>query len=219
MLAIRQWLNCLKKQTELGKAGKVGTDEWNALQAEIDETKAKMDELRTSARENITAHITIDEEILEKQKEVDGLKADLETLDETDAEYEATMTNYTDAQNELATLLQQKYDLEAPTELTIQVALEQVQSEITATQTELDKIAEFDGKTYTAKAGVEQSEVDDLVNKISELENEQSQIMIYAGIDDESVLTSLETIQNFVIDDKGFNVTFDNYKTTRDRLC
>ena len=129
-----------------------------------------------------------------------------------------TMTNYTDAQNELATLLQQKYDLEAPTELTIQVALEQVQSEITATQTELDKIAEFDGKTYTAKAGVEQSEVDDLVNKISELENEQSQIMIYAGIDDESVLTSLETIQNFVIDDKGFNVTFDNYKTTRDRL-
>lgn len=208
----------LEKQTELGKAGKVGTDEWNTLQAEIDETKAKMDELRTSARENITAHITIDEEILEKQKEVDGLKADLETLDETDAEYEATMTNYTDAQNELATLLQQKYDLEAPTELTIQVALEQVQSEITATQTELDKIAEFDGKTYTAKAGVEQSEVDDLVNKISELENEQSQIMIYAGIDDESVLTSLETIQNFVIDDKGFNVTFDNYKTTRDRL-
>ena len=208
----------LEKQTELGKAGKVGTDEWNALQEEIDETKAKMDELRTSARENITAHITIDEEILEKQKEVDGLKADLETLDETDAEYEATMTNYTDAQNELATLLQQKYDLEAPTELTIQVALEQVQSEITATQTELDKIAEFDGKTYTAKAGVEQSEVDDLVNKISELENEQSQIMIYAGIDDESVLTSLETIQNFVIDDKGFNVTFDNYKTTRDRL-
>lgn len=208
----------LEKQTELGKAGKVGTDEWNTLQAEIDETKAKMDELRTSARENISAHITIDEEILEKQKEVDGLKADLETLDETDAEYEATMTNYTDAQNELATLLQQKYDLEAPTELTIQVALEQVQSEITATQTELDKIAEFDGKTYTAKAGVEQSEVDDLVNKISELENEQSQIMIYAGIDDESVLTSLETIQNFVIDDKGFNVTFDNYKTTRDRL-
>ena len=168
----------LEKQTELGKAGKVGTDEWNTLQAEIDETKAKMDELRTSARENISAHITIDEEILEKQKEVDGLKADLETLDETDAEYEATMTNYTDAQNELATLLQQKYDLEAPTELTIQVALEQVQSEITATQTELDKIAEFDGKTYTAKAGVEQSEVDDLVNKISELENEQSQIMI-----------------------------------------
>lgn len=208
----------LEKQTELGKAGKVGTDEWNTLQAEIDETKAKMDELRTSARENISAHITIDEEILEKQKEVDGLKADLETLDETDAEYEATMTNYTDAQNELATLLQQKYDLEAPTELTIQVALEQVQSEITATQTELDKIAEFDGKTYTAKAGVEQSEVDNLVNKISELENEQSQIMIYAGIDDESVLTSLETIQNFVIDDKGFNVTFDNYKTTRDRL-
>lgn len=208
----------LEKQTELGKAGKVGTDEWNELQTEIDETKAKMDELRTSARENITAHIAIDAEILEKQKEVDGLKADLETLDETDAEYEATMTNYTDAQNELATLLQQKYDLEVPTELTIQVALEQVQSEITATQTELDKIAEFDGKTYTAKAGVEQSEVDTLVNKISELENEQSQIMIYAGIDDESVLTSLETIQNFVIDDKGFNVTFDNYKTTRDRL-
>lgn len=208
----------LEKQTELGKAGKVGTDEWNELQTEIDETKAKMDELRTSARENITAHIAIDAEILEKQKEVDGLKADLETLDETDAEYEATMTNYIDAQNELATLLQQKYDLEAPTELTIQVALEQVQSEITATQTELDKIAEFDGKTYTAKAGVEQSEVDALVNKISELENEQSQIMIYAGIDDESVLTSLETIQNFVIDDKGFNVTFDNYKTTRDRL-
>ena len=208
----------LEKQTELGKAGKVGTDEWNALQTEIDETKAKMDELRESARENITAHINIDAEILEKQQEVDGLKADLETLDETDAEYEATMTNYVDAQNELATLLQQKYDLEAPTELTIQVALEQVQSEIAATQTELDKIAEFDGKTYTAKAGVDQTEVDDLVNKIAELEAEQSQIMIYAGIDDESVLSSLETIQNFVIDDKGFTVTFDNYKTTRDRL-
>ena len=208
----------LEKQTELGKAGKVGTDEWNALQTEIDETKAKMDELRASARENITAHINIDAEILEKQQEVDGLKADLETLDETDAEYEATMTNYVDAQNELATLLQQKYDLEAPTELTIQVALEQVQSEIAATQTELDKIAEFDGKTYTAKAGVDQTEVDDLVNKIAELEAEQSQIMIYAGIDDESVLSSLETIQNFVIDDKGFTVTFDNYKTTRDRL-
>lgn len=208
----------LEKQTELGEDGKVGTDEWNALQAEIDETKEKLDELRTSARENITAHINIDAEILEKQQEVDGLKTDLETLDETDAEYEATMTNYVDAQNELETLLQQKYDLEAPTELTIQVALEQVQSEITATQIELDKIAEFDGKTYTAKAGVDQTEVDNLVNKIAGLEAEQSQIMIYAGIDDESVLSSLETIQNFVIDDKGFTVTFDNYKTTRDRL-
>lgn len=208
----------LEKQTELGKEGKVGTDEWNALQAEIDETKQTMDELRASARENITAHINIDAEILEKQEEVDGLKEELEGLDETDAEYEATMTNYVEAQDELATLLQQKYNLEAPTELTIQVALEQVQSEITATQAELDKIAEFDGKTYTAKAGVDQTEVDNLVAKIATLESEESQIMMYAGIDDEDVLTSLETIQNFVIDDKGFSVTFSNYKTTRDRL-
>lgn len=208
----------LKKQAELGESGKIGTDEWNELQAEIDETKSKMEELRSTARENISAHIEIDAQITEKQKEVDSLKSDLDSLDETDAEYEATMTNYVDAQDQLATLLQQKYDLELPTELTIQVALEQVQQEITDTQAELDKIAEFDGKTYTAVAGVDQTEVDALVDKLDSLESEQSQIMLYAGIDDEDVLSSLETIQNFVIEDKNFTMKMDGYGTTRNRL-
>lgn len=208
----------LKKQAELGESGKIGTDEWNELQTEIDETKSKMEELRSTARENISAHIEIDAQITEKQKEVDSLKSDLDSLDETDAEYEATMTNYVDAQDQLATLLQQKYDLELPTELTIQVALEQVQQEITDTQAELDKIAEFDGKTYTAVAGVDQTEVDALVDKLDSLESEQSQIMLYAGIDDEDVLSSLETIQNFVIEDKNFTMKMDGYGTTRNRL-
>lgn len=208
----------LKKQAELGESGKIGTDEWNELQAEINETKSKMEELRSTARENISAHIEIDAQITEKQKEVDSLKSDLDSLDETDAEYEATMTNYVDAQDQLATLLQQKYDLELPTELTIQVALEQVQQEITDTQAELDKIAEFDGKTYTAVAGVDQTEVDALVDKLDSLESEQSQIMLYAGIDDEDVLSSLETIQNFVIEDKNFTMKMDGYGTTRNRL-
>ena len=208
----------LKKQAELGESGKIGTDEWNELQAKIDETKSKMEELRSTARENISAHIEIDAQITEKQKEVDSLKSDLDSLDETDAEYEATMTNYVDAQDQLATLLQQKYDLELPTELTIQVALEQVQQEITDTQAELDKIAEFDGKTYTAVAGVDQTEVDALVDKLDSLESEQSQIMLYAGIDDEDVLSSLETIQNFVIEDKNFTMKMDGYGTTRNRL-
>ena len=208
----------LKKQAELGESGKIGTDEWNELQAKIDETKSKMEELRSTARENISAHIEIDAQITEKQKEVDSLKSDLDSLDETDAEYEATLTNYVDAQDQLATLLQQKYDLELPTELTIQVALEQVQQEITDTQAELDKIAEFDGKTYTAVAGVDQTEVDALVDKLDSLESEQSQIMLYAGIDDEDVLSSLETIQNFVIEDKNFTMKMDGYGTTRNRL-
>lgn len=210
----------LKKRAELVESGKIGADEWYELQAEIDETKSKMEELRSTARENISANIEIDAQITEKQKEVDSLKSDLDSLDETDAEYEATMTNYVDAQDQLATLLQQKYDLELPTELTIQVALEQVQQEITDTQDKLDTIAEYDAEAgvYVAIDPEDQGEVDNLVSQLAQLNDEYSQIQVYAGIDDEDVLTSLESIQNFVIENKEFSVTMSGYGTTKRRL-
>lgn len=208
----------LEKQTELGESGKVGTEEWYDLQTEIDETKTKMEEFRSEARKNITANIEINAKIEEKQQEVDDLKATLDDLDEDDANYSVTMDNYLEAQNQLASLIQQKYDLGEPTEVTVQVALEQVQTEISKAKEELNKIADYDGETYHAKVEVDQSQVDALVQKIESLESEESGIKFYAGINEEDTLETLNSIENFPIHDKKFSVEMEKYTETKNQL-
>lgn len=213
-------LELLQRRNELGEAGEIGTDEWNTLQEEIDATTTKMSELQSQARENISAHIEIDSDIIEKQREVDELESKLGSLDENDPSFSVTMENYLEAEEQLSSLLRQKYGLEAPTELTIQVALESVQGDIDGVQQKLDTIAEYDAEAgvYVAIDPEDQGEVDSLVSQLAQLNDEYSQIQVYAGIDDEDVLISLESIQNFVIEDKEFSVAMSGYGTTKNRL-
>lgn len=98
--------------------------------------------------------------------------------------------------------------MEEPTQLTIEVALEQVQNEIDQTKAQLDTIADYDGKSYTVKADVDadQSEVDALVSDLQQLEAEQHEIQIYAGIDDDEAMNGLEELEAFTINDKRFSV-------------
>lgn len=205
--ADQRLVELLAHQAELGEKGLVGTDEWNEVTQEIRNVQTEIDTLAAKAREEVHTHIELDSNIETAQTEVDTLYTKLQSMDETDPEYEATFTNYVEAEEELATLLAEKYQLEAPTELTIQVALEQVQSKIDEVQGQLDTIATFDGKTYTAIAGVEQSEVDTLVSTLDTLNAEKANIQLYAGLDDTSVMESLETIENYTIKDKSFSVT------------
>lgn len=204
----QQMAQLLQKQTELGKSGQVGTEEWEALQSEIAACNQQMGELQQKARENIQATIKIESDIAEQQMLVDGLKSDLDKLDESDPTYSATLTNYEDAKQKLDDLIQQKYNLEEPTSLTIEVALEQVQSEIDETKAQLDTIADYDGESYTLKAecSADSEQFDSLVTKLEELEQEQTEIMVYAGIDDEDAMNGLQTIEEFKINDKKFSV-------------
>lgn len=213
-------LELLQRRNELGEAGEIGTDEWNTLQEEIDATTTKMSELQSQARKNISANIEIDSDIIEKQREVDELEAKLGSLDENDPSFSVTMEDYLEAEEQLSSLLRQKYALGAPTELTIQVALESVQGDIDGVQQKLDTIAEYDAEAgvYVAIDPEDQGEVDNLVSQLAQLNDEYSQIQVYAGIDDEDVLTSLESIQNFVINDKEFSVAMSGYGTTKRRL-
>lgn len=215
--ADQKLVELLQHQAELGKSGKVGTDEWYEVRDAIKSANDELSALATQSRKNIAAHIEIDSNITAAQKEVNDLSEKLKEIDSTSPDYEITMSGYLQAEENLAALLKKKYELEAPTELTIQVALEQVQNEIDTAQSKLDEIATFDGKTYKAVAGVEQTEVDALISKIDGLKAEQSEIQMYVGIDDEDVLNSLETVQNFTINDKSFSVTA-NLGSTLGRL-
>lgn len=200
----------LLRQAELGESGQVGTEEWDNVQAAIADCNAELDQLRADARENVHATIEIDSEIESKQAEVDELKATVDSLEEngaTQAEIDVAVSNYETAKGELDTLIQEKYDLGSPTDITIEVALEQVAGEIEATKAQLDEIATYDGTTYTVKAGIEasQSDVDSLVTQLQGLEAEQHEIMVYAGVEDEAT-DPLNEIIDITIDDKTFSV-------------
>lgn len=223
----------LQKQTELGKAGKVGTDEWNELKNDIASCDQEMGKLQQKARETISANIQIESDITEKQAEVDDLKKTLDSLDNTDAEYSATLQNYEKASGELDQLVQKKYQLDEPTQLTVEIALEQVQNEIDQTKSQLDQIADYDGHSYSLKAecSTNADEFNDLVAKLNGLEQEQQQIKIYAGIENKDELDGqLEYYQKFKINDKEFKVKanttqaanvlggiFDRLRTLKDK--
>lgn len=207
----------LERRAQLAQAGEINTDEWDEVQDKISETKEQYESFRAEARKQIQASIQIDSQVTEQQELVDGLKTDLDNFDGTNAKYQVLLSNYTEEQQKLAELLQQKYQLGEPTEVTIQVALEQVQSEIDNTKAEIAKIADYDGETYTIKAGADQSDLDALLEKLDGLESEAAEIKVYAGLDDTDVLNSLESIQNYVIDDKNFKVEM-NDGTTLSRL-
>ena len=208
----------LERRAQLAKSGEIDTDEWDEVQNKISETKAEYESLRAKSRKQIEASIRIDSRVTEQQKLVDELKTDIDNLNGTEADYQVQMTNYIEEQRKLAKLLQQKYQLGEPTEVTIQVALEQVQSEIDTVKAEISEIADYDGETYIVKAEADQSDLDMLLEKLSGLESEAAEIKVYAGLDDEGVLSSLESIQNYTIEDKKFKVEMTEYGTTTSRL-
>lgn len=204
----------LKKQVDLGHSGKVGTEEWEQLQKEIAACDQEMGQLQTKARESIHANIKIDSDIEKKYDEVESLKSALDSLNETDASYSVTLKNYEKAQEELNALIQQKYDLDEPVAITVEVALEQIQAEIDSTKSELDKIAEFDGQEYSLKAefSTETDTFNDLVAELDRLEQEKTEIEVYAGIENkDDIDAELNSIQDFKIDDKEFKVKANTY--------
>lgn len=199
----------LNKQADLGKAGQVGSEEWKVLQQEIADCDQQMGQLQQKARQNISANIQIESDIAAKQAEVDELKKKLDSLDKTDAEYSVTLQNYEKAESDLNQLVQKKYELDEPVALTVEVALEQVQEEINQTKNELEKIADYDGHSYSLKAecSTNADEFNELLARLNGLEEEQQNIEIYAGIENKAELDKeLESIQKFKINDKEFAV-------------
>lgn len=209
MACDQQMANLLQKQTELGRAGQVGSEEWQQLQQDIANCDQQMGQLQQKARQNISATIEIEADIADKQAEVDDLKEKLDSLDESDIEYTAALKNYEKADNELNQLLQRKYELDEPVELTVEVALEQVQNEINQTRAELEQIADYDGHSYSLKAecSTNADEFNELMARLNALETEQQKIEIFAGIENKADLDKeLNSIQKFKINDKEFSV-------------
>lgn len=190
----------LKHQEELARAGKIGTQEWEDTRAAINAAGDDLEQLGKRARESIADNIDIDSKIESAQEKVDSLYKQLQSNPNVKAAY-------AEAENELASLLQKKYALEEPTELTIRVATDQIQSELDEAEKKLNEIATFDGKTYTAKYFVDQSDVDALVEKVESLRNEKMQIEDYVGFEGEDVLDTLQVVEDFKIHNKGFSVT------------
>lgn len=207
--ADQELVELLAHKAQLMESGEVGTSDWYETVAAINDANTALDEIATKAREDIHDNIRIDSNILEQQQIVDDLYTKLSSMDETNVDYSATFNDYVKATGVLADLVNQKNELEEPTELTVEVAVEQIQSEIDSVETTLSSLATFDGTTYTAKVSANQSEVDALVEKLNSLNGEKAEIEVYAGIDDADVLNSLETIENFTVDDKEFSVTAD----------
>ncbi len=65
----------LEKRNELGKGGKINTDEWNKVNDDIAAANVNLDALRQNARQSIQQNIEVDSNITEKQEEVNNLKA------------------------------------------------------------------------------------------------------------------------------------------------
>lgn len=179
----------LTKRTELAKAGLIGTEEWDEVNTKIKATRSEYSELVQSAKDNIFQNMEIDMQ--------------LEGLEEGSAEYDE--------------LLKKKYELEQPSEMTIQIVLEETQNSIEEVKSKLTELATYDGKTYTAKAGVDQTEVDNYVQKLAQLEEEKKRIEAYAGIDDSDAQSTLKEIDEFTIADKTFTVTME-YGNTMTKL-
>jgi len=91
----------LETQARLGKEGKIGSPEWDALQKEIGAANQKMDELQKKARSNITAHIELESNIVEQQGVVDELEKKLEGLDENSVEYQSNFRKLPDRKGQI----------------------------------------------------------------------------------------------------------------------
>jgi len=195
----------LKTQTELGKAGKISGPEWDELQNKIDAANQKMNELQKKAKGDIKKYIELESNIPEQQALVDELEEKLSHLTEEDDEYQVTWENYQEEKAKLDEMLREKYQLGEPTSLTVEVALEEIDNEITETKKRLNEIADFDGQTYIAKVGANPEEVRSLAAELEQLEQDKHEIQVYAGIEDEAT-DPLEKIEEFQIGDKKFSV-------------
>jgi len=70
-------------------------------------------------------------------------------------------------------LLRQKYSLEEPTTVSIEIALEGIDSEIEEARKRLNEIADFDGQEYIAKVGANPEEVRSLLAELEQLEQDK----------------------------------------------
>lgn len=191
----------LRKQTELGKAGKVGSEDWKKLQKDIESAGQEMEKLKKKARENLSASITIESDIAEKQAEIDALKNSLEQLDENTAEYSAAMGNYEAAKTELDELIQKKYDLGEPTQIKVELALDQINEEIDQVKAKITDSLSRDDLWKLQEQTAQ-------LRELEKLKQEKHNIEIYAGIANKDELDEdLEHYKEFKIDDKEFKIS------------
>lgn len=210
----------LKQENELGKQGKIGTDEWDALQAQIASTRSELSEYQKQANEQVVYSIELDSNIDEAAEKVNTLAEKLSTLDEGSVEYNATLENYEEAYAQLVALQSEKDELGTPTQLTIQAALEYNQAQIDSVLAEIGDKVKFDEtkQLYVSISGSVDSGLQSQIDNLNSLVAQQQTIEAYVDTDDDDSMKALEGIQEYTIKGKKFTVTISNYKTILSQL-
>lgn len=215
----QELVELLKHQAELAKSGKIDTDDWTNTTRAIANAKTEMQNLAKESRNQLSQTIENNKAIENQQSVVDQIATKLQGMNKEDTEFGVTYDSLVEADKKLAELMHEKYEIGEPTEVTIQLALEQVGEDLDSAKKKMAELGEYDEKTctYKIKPGVDQSDFDRVSQQIANLENEEASIKAYAQIDDEDVMESLNTIQNFKIDDKDFAVE-GKFGTTKQDL-
>lgn len=185
----------LEKQNKLGRSGAVGSDEWNKTREEIVAVEGELSNLKNQSRQKIEQYIEIKSNFDEKSTEVETLKSELDELDQSSPTYTAKLENYETARSELEELIAQLYAFGEPTEIVIQLAIEEVESDIEEVQSQLNEIATYDTEhdIYIAVDTKDESKVDELSNRLNALKAEEHIIEAQFNVKAEDAVGTLET--------------------------
>lgn len=171
------------------------------------------------AAQNLLDTVIENNDAIEAQRKV---LSDLETRMKAAPGDEILRTAYLAASDKLTTLLDQREELGEPTQMTIQLAIDNVDAQIAALETRLGEIAtkNSDG-TWTADFGFE-AQVSEAVAQLEELTGDKAKYEAYVGLDDRDLLKAIEPIQDFIGEVDGqqykFTVSLSNYNVIKNQL-
>lgn len=171
------------------------------------------------AAQKLLDNVIESNEAIEAQRKV---LSDLETRMKAAPGDAYLRKQYLAASDTLAILLGQREELGEPTQMTIQLAIDNVDAQIAALETQLSGIAtkNSDG-TWTANFGYE-VQVSDALTQLEELTGEKAKYEAYVGLDDRDLLKAIEPIQDFIGEVDGqqykFTVSLANYNVIKNQL-
>lgn len=197
----------LQKRAQILQNNEVGSKEWRENEWEIVGILKEQSNAADEARRQIAKAKPNDDAIKAKQKKIEEAYRNLSKLSEGDEGYNAALENFEALQEELTDLLVKKQEIGTPTELTIEIAKEKVESEIAEVQAAIDSFdagavkAFLNGDVYVGEDGRKKLET-----KLKELQDELIVINGYVAVSDNDVMNTLKTVEEFVIHDKEFSV-------------
>ena len=209
------------EEYKLALSGKLEGTEGAQVTLDIQEAEAQLDTLRQEAAQDFHTYIEVDSDIERTEDTIAQLKEDLKGMEEDDPEITFTTNRIAEAEAELRRLKTEKAQLTQPTEVALTLASEYIEGELSRLKGELNELTgqdyEAEVTTYVATDPNSQAKVDEIVAKIQSLEGDQSQINVYLNAETEEATGELQTIENFVINDKPFSVSF-NYNSVISQL-